>query len=224
MGVLALVIGGLSLANTVAAAVFERIRDFGVKRALGASDLQLGREVLGEALAVTPDRGARRRGPGPAPGRSGGRLGRALRTADLPLLAAGCWGHAGVLRAARCRVRRATRRSGSCGVVAGRGDPARCLRRAGLVKTYRAPSGAPIRVLDQVDLVVPAGRLAVVLGPSGCGKSTLLNVLGLLEDADGGDVVSARRARERAAARGAEPARGRDRSASSSSRSCCCRR
>ena len=50
---LGLVIGGLSLANTVAAAVFERIRDFGVKRALGATDLQLGREVLGEALGVT---------------------------------------------------------------------------------------------------------------------------------------------------------------------------
>ncbi len=50
---LAFVIGGLSLANTIAAAVFERVRDFGVKRALGASDLQLGREVLTEALAVT---------------------------------------------------------------------------------------------------------------------------------------------------------------------------
>jgi ABC-type antimicrobial peptide transport system permease subunit len=48
-----LVIGGLSVANTVAAAVFERLRDFGVKRALGASDAQLGREVLGEALGVT---------------------------------------------------------------------------------------------------------------------------------------------------------------------------
>ena len=33
--------------------MFERVRDFGVKRALGASDLQLGREVLAEALAVT---------------------------------------------------------------------------------------------------------------------------------------------------------------------------
>jgi putative ABC transport system permease protein len=53
IGALALVIGGLSLANTIAAAVFERIRDFGVKRALGATDLQLGREVLGEALGVT---------------------------------------------------------------------------------------------------------------------------------------------------------------------------
>ncbi len=53
IGTLALVIGGLSLANTVTAAVFERIRDFGVKRALGATDLQLLREVLGEALGVS---------------------------------------------------------------------------------------------------------------------------------------------------------------------------
>ena len=53
IGTLAFVIGGLSLANTVAAAVFERIRDFGVKRALGATDWQIGGEVLGEALAVT---------------------------------------------------------------------------------------------------------------------------------------------------------------------------
>jgi putative ABC transport system permease protein len=53
IGTLALVIGGLSLANTVTAAVFERIRDFGVKRALGATDGQLLREVLGEALRVS---------------------------------------------------------------------------------------------------------------------------------------------------------------------------
>jgi putative ABC transport system permease protein len=50
---LGLVIGGLSLANTVAASVFERIRDFGVKRALGATDMQLAREVLTEALVVS---------------------------------------------------------------------------------------------------------------------------------------------------------------------------
>ncbi len=50
---LGFVIGGLSVANTVAAAVFERLGDFGIKRALGATDVQLGREVLAEALAVT---------------------------------------------------------------------------------------------------------------------------------------------------------------------------
>jgi ABC-type lipoprotein export system ATPase subunit len=60
-----------------------------------------------------------------------------------------------------------------------------------LVKSYRAPAGPPIRALDDVDLTVPAGSLAVVLGASGSGKSTLLNVLGLLEDAEGGDVLMA---------------------------------
>jgi putative ABC transport system permease protein len=50
---LGFVIGGLSLANTVTASVFERIRDFGVKRALGATDVQLGCEILAEALSVT---------------------------------------------------------------------------------------------------------------------------------------------------------------------------
>jgi ABC-type antimicrobial peptide transport system permease subunit len=53
MAALALVIGGLSLANTMADAVFERVRDFGVKRALGATDWALGREVLGESVGVT---------------------------------------------------------------------------------------------------------------------------------------------------------------------------
>jgi ABC-type lipoprotein export system ATPase subunit len=58
-----------------------------------------------------------------------------------------------------------------------------------LVKSYRAPDGAAIQVLDGVDLSVPPGCLAVVLGASGSGKSTLLNVIGLLEDADEGDVI-----------------------------------
>src|SRR6185437_582137 len=58
VGVLGLVIGGLSLSNTVTAAVFERIRDFGIKRALGATDLHLLREVLGEALGVSLTGGA----------------------------------------------------------------------------------------------------------------------------------------------------------------------
>src|SRR3989442_5440429 len=74
IGLLAFVIGGLSLANTVAAAVFERIRDFGVKRALGATDWQLAREVLAEALAVTPSGRPLRGGLGPALWVGGGRL------------------------------------------------------------------------------------------------------------------------------------------------------
>jgi putative ABC transport system ATP-binding protein len=83
------------------------------------------------------------------------------------------------------------------------------LEARGLVKSYRAPAGATIRALDHVDLRVPAGSLAVVLGASGSGKSTLLNVLGLLEDADEGEVLMdgepvstlSRRARSRARGR-----------------------
>src|SRR4030095_9643718 len=58
LGVPGLVLGGPPRANTVTAAVFERIRDFGIKRALGATDGQLLREVLGEALTVSVSGGA----------------------------------------------------------------------------------------------------------------------------------------------------------------------
>lgn len=53
IGTLGLLIGALSLANTLTAALFERIRDFGIKRALGATDLQLLAEILGQSLVVS---------------------------------------------------------------------------------------------------------------------------------------------------------------------------
>jgi sulfate/thiosulfate transport system ATP-binding protein len=42
--------------------------------------------------------------------------------------------------------------------------------------------------LDDVDLVVPSGRLTALLGPSGGGKSTLLRIIGGLENPDSGSV------------------------------------
>jgi len=58
----------------------------------------------------------------------------------------------------------------------------------GLIKRFPAPSGPPIDVLAGADLEVRRGQLVVVGGPSGSGKSTLLNVLGLLEDAEAGEI------------------------------------
>ncbi|MFI8093096.1 ABC transporter ATP-binding protein [Streptomyces sp. NPDC086080] len=58
------------------------------------------------------------------------------------------------------------------------------LRITGLVKSY----GASARVLDGLDLSVPAGRLAAVLGPSGCGKTTLLRIVAGFLRADAGTV------------------------------------
>jgi len=71
--------------------------------------------------------------------------------------------------------------------------PETVLTARGLVKRFAAPAGAPIEVLAGVDLVVRRGELVVIEGPSGSGKSTLLNVLGLLEDADAGEVCFADR-------------------------------
>ena len=53
VGGIGLLVGGLSLSNTVAASTFERIRDFGIKQALGATDVQLYGEVLRESLVVS---------------------------------------------------------------------------------------------------------------------------------------------------------------------------
>jgi iron(III) transport system ATP-binding protein len=58
---------------------------------------------------------------------------------------------------------------------------------AGLDKTY--PGRPPVRALDRVDLVVPAGRVTAVLGPSGCGKTTLLRTIAGFERPDAGTVT-----------------------------------
>ena len=40
--------------------------------------------------------------------------------------------------------------------------------------------------LNKLSFDVNEGEFVAIMGPSGCGKSTLLNILGLLDDPDGG--------------------------------------
>lgn len=58
---------------------------------------------------------------------------------------------------------------------------------SGINKTfYRAKE--PIRVLDNLDLSVPAGSFEALMGPSGSGKSTLLNIIAGLDRPTTGEV------------------------------------
>ena len=43
--------------------------------------------------------------------------------------------------------------------------------------------------LNKLSFNVDKGEFVAIMGPSGCGKSTLLNILGMLDDADGGSFM-----------------------------------
>jgi putative ABC transport system ATP-binding protein len=57
----------------------------------------------------------------------------------------------------------------------------------GLVKEY-LQGGRPLRVLNDVDLIVESGEFMAIMGPSGSGKSTLLNMIGALDRPSSGKV------------------------------------
>ena len=71
-----------------------------------------------------------------------------------------------------------------------RAAPARAGRGAaltveGVSHAFRI-NGAPLPVLDRVDLSIEPGAFVALLGPSGCGKSTLLRLAAGLEPPDSG--------------------------------------
>lgn len=57
-----------------------------------------------------------------------------------------------------------------------------------LEKYYRTEEVETV-ALNKLSFEVKEGEFVAVMGPSGCGKSTLLNIIGLLDDADGGSFV-----------------------------------
>jgi len=57
-----------------------------------------------------------------------------------------------------------------------------------LRKTYRTEDIETI-ALNNINVSINEGDFVAVMGPSGCGKSTFLNILGLLDDADGGEFI-----------------------------------
>ncbi len=53
---------------------------------------------------------------------------------------------------------------------------------------YYGEKGAITRALDRVSFSLRQGKICAILGASGSGKSTLLNIIGGLEEADGGSI------------------------------------
>jgi putative ABC transport system ATP-binding protein len=60
----------------------------------------------------------------------------------------------------------------------------------GISKSFTL-GGNTIHALRDVDLALLRGEIAAITGPSGSGKSTLLNLCGLLDQADGGELLYA---------------------------------
>jgi putative ABC transport system ATP-binding protein len=58
----------------------------------------------------------------------------------------------------------------------------------GLEKLYRTEEVETV-ALNKLSMEVKDGEFVAVMGPSGCGKSTLLNILGMLDDPDGGSFL-----------------------------------
>ncbi|HEC04195.1 MAG TPA: ABC transporter ATP-binding protein [Phycisphaerales bacterium] len=58
------------------------------------------------------------------------------------------------------------------------------LRKAG--KIFRSDTGAEVRALEDVNLVVRQGEFVTLVGATGCGKTTLLNLVAGLDTADSG--------------------------------------
>jgi putative ABC transport system ATP-binding protein len=57
-----------------------------------------------------------------------------------------------------------------------------------LEKIYRTEEIETV-ALNKISFEINTGEFVAIMGPSGCGKSTLLNIIGLLDDMDGGSFV-----------------------------------
>jgi NitT/TauT family transport system ATP-binding protein len=56
-------------------------------------------------------------------------------------------------------------------------------------KSFRAPDGSTLSVLEHVEFTVGKGEFLCIVGPSGCGKTTMLRILAGLDVETTGEVV-----------------------------------
>jgi putative ABC transport system ATP-binding protein len=69
-------------------------------------------------------------------------------------------------------------------------SPPPMIETRGLRKSYRL-GDTPVPVLHGIDLTIAVGEMVALTGSSGSGKSTLMNILGCLDQPDGGEYLIA---------------------------------
>jgi osmoprotectant transport system ATP-binding protein len=58
-----------------------------------------------------------------------------------------------------------------------------------LCKSFTQKNGQVFKAVDEVNLVVPEGKICILLGPSGCGKTTTLKMINRLIESTSGKVL-----------------------------------
>ncbi len=57
------------------------------------------------------------------------------------------------------------------------------------ISKYYALGGETVKALDHATLNINEGEFVSIIGPSGSGKSTMMNIIGCLDQADGGEYI-----------------------------------
>ena len=186
ISLLAIVIGGLGIINTMLMSVFERTREIGVLKAVGWSNRKILTMIVGESLVITIVSAV----IGSLIG-VGGCLILSSQIGFTPLFTPKIFIQAFLIAIL-------------VGIVGGlypavkatRLPPTEALRYEWGVKVivdiknlYKSYENGQIKALNGVDLSVDEGEFVSIIGPSGSGKSTLLNMLGALDIPDSGDIT-----------------------------------
>lgn len=186
ISLLAIVVGGLGIINTMLMSVFERTREIGVLKAVGWSNKKILTMIVGESLVITVVSAiigsligfgaCTLLGPqmGITPLFSPKIFIQAFSIAIVVGIIGGLYP---AIKAVKLPPTEALRYEW--------GDFMNAVEIKDLYKSYE---NGKIKALNGINLTIKEGEFVSIIGPSGSGKSTLLNMLGALDIPDSGSI------------------------------------